>query len=177
MTAGLFAQHGVFFGKCAGPSSRNPKGYFENFWLKQIYESKAKFVDFDRKWKSQLKSEGWSGNEMWGAKCGAERWDQYWHQVPDIEAIVCCYRPQAQIEASRKTAGFNPNRQTVERNWGIMSDLKKRGPPCFDVWTDQMVKGDYTALLPIFDKLNMRFEKAIADNWVEPKFWRHGDAA
>ena len=92
MTAGLFSQHGVFFGNCMEPhKTKNPKGYFENKWLKSVYKSGNYGVqDFDTAWKSQLKKEGWDGQSIWGAKCGAERWNEFWKFVPDIKAIVCC---------------------------------------------------------------------------------------
>lgn len=174
MTAGIFEQHGIFFGNCMGPDDRNPKGYLENRWLKKVYKGQLIAGDFARDWKNELETEGWQGG-IWGAKCGAERYDQFWYQVPDIEAIVCCFRPYAQIQASRAAAKFQPNRQTVERNWQIMADLERRGLPCFRIHTPALIEGDYSALLPVFNKLGLEFRREIADAWIEPQYWQHGE--
>jgi len=173
MTAGLFAVHGVFFGDCVGPHQMNPKGFFENKWLKKVYNGEIKTSNFDAEWKKQLTKEGWN-NEIWGAKCGAERWSQYWHNVDDIKAIVCCYRPRKQIEASRAAVGFNPNRKTIDYNWGIMKDLREQGLPVVDVWTNQVVEGDYLDVKEAFSKLGLNFDTKLADEWIEPEHWRHG---
>lgn len=174
MTAGLFAQHGVFFGECMGPGPANPKGYFENRWWKRVEHGKQRPADFDTAWKEALRQQGWDGRQTWGAKVGAQWFDGYWRQVPDIAAIVCCYRPQAQIEASRAAVGFNPNRQPVPRAWSIMDALADAGWPVVKVWTDRLVAGDIEQIRPAFDRLGLDLDADTARGWIDPKLWRHG---
>jgi hypothetical protein len=177
MTAGLFAQHGVFFGTCMAADDRNPKGYFENRWWKQVEHGRQRPVSFDMAWKTALRQQGWDGRQPWGAKVGAQWFDGYWRHVPDIAAIVCCYRPQAQIEASRADAGFNPNRQPVPRAWSIMDELAEAGWPVVKVWTDRLVAGELDQIRPAFDRLGLTLDEATAREWIDPALWKHGSPA
>ena len=172
MTAGLFHAHGVFFGDCVGPAPMNRKGFFENKWLKRIYSGELHCGDFASAWAGTLKREGFTGG-VWGAKAGAERWGQYWHKVPDIEAIVLVYRPRKHIEKSRAKAGFNPSRQSVEYNWNVMQQLHESNLPTFEVNTPKLIDGDYSEVLPVFDRLGLTFSAETARDWIDPDLWHH----
>ena len=166
MTAGLFAKHGVFFGECVPPAPMNPKGFFENEWLRRVYNGQVECSDFDKAWKHRLRSEGYSGG-VWGAKCGAERWGQYWQSVPDIAAIVLLYRPEADIEKSRERIGWVEGRRSVQFNWGIMNALHETKLPTFAVNTPNLVDGDYSEIIPAFDALGIRFDPSISHKWID----------
>ena len=97
--------------------------------------------------------------------------------MSDIAAVVQCYRPQQEIEASRADAGFNPRRQPVPRAWEIMDGLRAEGWPCFRVWTNRLIAGDFAALRPAFDALGLALDEATANAWIEPSLWRHGAPA
>ena len=177
MTAGLFAQHGVVFGDCVGGSRINPKGFFENRWWKRVEHGHERPADFDAAWKAALREQGWDGRRPWGAKVGARWHADYWAHVPDIAVIVQCYRPLAQIEASRADAGFNSKRQPIPRAWQIMDELRAADGRCVQVWTDRVVAGEVDALQPAFRALGLELDDDIARRWVDPSLWRHGDAA
>ena len=171
MTAGLFAQHGVWFGDCMGPAKINRKGFFENRALKRIYKGQERVQDFPVWWGVQRFNEGYTGG-VWGAKCGAERWDQYWCDVPDIVAVVQCYRDKPSIEKSRNRAGFNQNRATVDKNWREMERMRDEAT-CFPVNTPRFIAGDFSEIIPVFDKIGLDFDPYIAQDWVDPSLW-HG---
>lgn len=173
MTAGLFAQHGVFFGDCVGPDHNNGKGYFENLWLRRVYAGDVRPDSFDTEWKNQLRQEGLNG-QPWGAKAGAERWAQCWCNVPDISVIVLCYRPRHQIEQSRKHSHLNvKDRKTIEFNWQIMDTILGRDDRAVYVETDKLVEGEYDRIGRAFKKVGIPFDKGIADAWIDPAMWHY----
>ncbi len=173
MTAGLFVQHGVWFGDCVPPARMNAKGFFESEALRRVYMGQEAPADFPAWWAAQREREGWAG-EVWGAKGGAERWEQFWRAVPDIAAVVHCYRDRESIEASRARVGFNASRQTVSRNWALMQKMREGGgPPCFPVWTPRFIDGDFHEVRPAFRVLGIEFDDEIAREWVDPGLWHH----
>lgn len=171
MTAGLFAQHGVWFGDCMGPAKINRKGFFESRALKAVYKGLTVVDDFPTWWAAQRAAEGHTGG-IWAAKCGAERWAQYWRAVPDIVAVVQCYRDKESITKSRARAGFNPSRVTIDKNWQEMERMRGEAD-CYPVNTPRFIGGDFSEIIPVFDKIGIEFKESIARAWVDPDLW-HG---
>lgn len=172
MTAGLFAKHGVWFGDCIKPNRINRKGFFENASLKRLWAGQERPNDFPAWWASERVRQGHAGG-AWGAKSGSERWAQYWVNVEDVSAIVLCYRDKADIEASRKKAGFNKNNATAW-NWAKMKKIEP-DPRAVTVWTPNFIKGDFSEIIPAFEKIGVEFSEDIARAWVDPDLW-HGRA-
>lgn len=179
MTAGLFAQHGVFFGKCMPPAPFNAKGFFENLWFKRVLLGRQHFSgSITSAWLQQRRREGWADGQPWGLKFGANYYACGPEQLPDVMAIVCCYRPKAQIHGSRAALGWSERMQTVESCWEVMDRLLDTDARAVRVRTDRLAAGDIDQIRPAFARLGVELDESIARDWIDPDLWHHrGDDA
>lgn len=113
MTAGVFAQHGVWTGNCQPADHKNPKGYFENIRLKRIMSEAFKdhrtnprvlppLDAWDVAVEAVLETEGWKG-EPWLVKHSALFW-RFWD---DFEPTwILPRRDPEQVFRSTRKCGF-----------------------------------------------------------------------
>jgi hypothetical protein len=177
MTAGLFVEHGVFWGvpSCEAnypKDEHNPKGYFEHGEITNRLETRD-FSDWPGAWWKALEADGWDGRIPWGFKRGPRVWP--WVKVLRPAVIVVTRRPRAQIKASRTRWTGRPSmhshRKTVEN---IDRILKEAPCPVVKVNTSLLVQGDYRRILPAFDILGVEFSEDVANRWIDPSYWNRG---
>lgn len=164
MTAGLFAQHGLWFGPCMKPSRINPRGFFESEFTKQKgagYHSPRNTSD----WQQWLDRYG--SPDQWAVKAGPEWWPLFSQFDP---VVVCCYRKREKIIDSRARANFSMHPQAVDTAWRRMADI----PNTIDVWPDEFVSGDFSRILPAFEALGVQFDEDVVREWIDPGLWTRG---
>lgn len=175
MTAGLFAQHGVFFGDCMPPAPINAKGFFENKWFKAVLtgEASPQPQNIPGAWERRRRNEGWAEGTPWGLKFGANLYGQVGDKFPDVKAIACCYRPRSQVRASRGAINWRDSMQSIESCRRIMDELVASDPRAVAVRTDYLAQADLDQIRPAFDLLGVEFDEAVALDWIDPDLWHH----
>lgn len=180
MTAGLFAQHGVWVGTCRKGDRSNPKGHFENMPLKRrTIEVAGRLTQAGIEaphvpgWPDTaeriIRADGYKdGPWLW--KGSAMYW-RFWEEMDPV--WVCARRRLHAIKASgQKTGFFRFKPDAVVAHLRVMDMLTfDRGG--FDIETEAVVRGDYSTLEPVFDAAGLELDPEIVDKWVEPKLWRH----
>lgn len=170
MLAGLFARHGVFFGECVPGDEDNPKGYWENRWLKQRMRSRDTH-GWPISWFERLRQEGWTDGRPWGAKGGPEWWR--WVRLTSPTVVVLCYRPLGQIMDSRQRHSWMKPREEIPWDaWRRMEEIKKTVVcPVVSVQTAEVARLDLTTVRPAFDALDLELSDHIARDWIDPNLW------
>lgn len=175
MVAGFFAQHGVFFGACNGANEYNPKGYFENQYLKDVAARDGLPGGWPRLWFDALSAQGWDGATPWGAKIGPGR---AWLMLPmRPSVIVACHRPIEQIVRSRRRVKWakGPPRKVARNGYQQIAMMEASTRiPVVHVQTDELVKGRMVSVLPAFAALGVTFDLSIATAWIDPSIWGRG---
>lgn len=173
MVAGLFAQHGVFFGRCIRGNEYNPKGYFENAYLKRVMKHRNDLPDaWPDEWWEALRKQGWDGSAPWGVKSGPRQAPVVLPMAPSL--LVFCRRPIHGVIRSRHRVPWAsaPARHTTQINYDMMDDLANRlDVPTFDIETDQLVAGERDQLRPAFEALGIDLDLDIVDEWIDPSIW------
>lgn len=172
MIAGLFAAHGVFFGRTRDGDEYNPKGYFEHGWLKSLREI-PKPDDWPDPWFDRLRSEGWDRERPWGVKSGPRLERLVRPMAPTV--VVVCRRPMGQILASRRRVRWAVGRARVITNRVYEAVEKMTWANRVDVRTDRVADGYYKTLAPAFDALGIDFDLAVASNWIDRSVWNRAE--
>jgi len=171
MVAGLFAAHGVFFGRCKEADEFNPRGYFEH---RALPLPRAKAPGWPGSWWRVLKRNGWDGEAPWGVKHMTTRWKWFRQLKPTV--IVVTERPDADVLASLRRTGWRLNPERIVRNYRRRLERIKREAKCpvVSVFTPALIQGDYTEIRRAFEVLGVAFDPAIADAWIDPGAWNGG---
>jgi len=173
MTAGLFAAHGVWFGRCKPADWYNPKGYFEH--LEIVRRTGAKDMEgWPEAWWRTMEWEGYQDGP-WAIKRGPASWPWIKPLAPAV--VVVTHRPADQILGSRlRTFPDNTHqRRTMQRVQARVDRVAAEAPcPVVRVDTSLLVAGEYQALLPAFDALRVTFDPAVAAEWIDPGIWNRG---
>jgi len=169
MTAGLFREHGVFFGRTTGPAGKNRKGFLESVWMKRTFHA-GEVPDWPRSWYHRLAVEGWSGEVPWGAKM-MPLWWKYLKQT-SLRCIVLCYRPEDQILASCRRVRWRRSPETIERDWAQMDRIREEADcPVFRVDADRLVEFDLDQLSGPFEALGLELSESIVRRWIDPELF------
>jgi hypothetical protein len=176
MTAGLFAQHGVFFGRTGGPKSRNRKGNFENNWLAERVRARNEPLpdDWPAPWWRQMHREGYSGGPF-GYKLVAVHAAKVRPMRPDV--VVLVHRDREAILASCRAYGKGDRSAELERQRQIMAAIRGgwNWATVVSVRMEHLVRGWYGGIVPAFDALGVEFDREIADEFIEPSLVHHGE--
>jgi len=177
LTAGLFAAHGVFWGRksCEAemPADRhNQRGYYEHPEIVHRLKDRD-FSDWPEAWWAALRADGWDGESPWGFKRGPAAADWVRPLRPSI--VVVTHRPARQVAESRRRwkgrASISTMRKTERR---IREALRTFFRPVYRVDTAELVRGDYSGIRPAFAALGVQFSEAIAEEWIDPSLWNRG---
>lgn len=176
MIAGLFAEHGVFFGRTMKGDEHNAKGYFEHAELTSRVRSGI-WANWPEAWWKTLKSEGYGNGTYWGVKRGPNAWP--WIQRLEPELIILCRRPISETVRSRRRKW--PRRRTsgreVQRIRRVLKQIAKEAEcTVLTVNTERVVAGDYQRIAKAFRQLGIWFSTDIADAWVDRSLWDRGPA-
>ena len=168
MVAGLFAAHGVFFGDCKPADEFNPRGYFEHPALPR---PKAKGKGWPRTFWRRLRREGWDRVAPWGVKHITTRWR--WFRALNPAVVVVTKRPRAETLNSLRRTGWPLNAERLLRRFHKRVRRIQEEAPCpvIVVCTPALVAGDYTEIRRAFEILDVPFDPAIAEAWIDPSVW------
>lgn len=172
MVSGLFAAHGVFFGECINANKYNPKGYFENVYIKKVVKGEVEPEDWPRDWFVALAAQGWCGCDPWGVKVGPQRADTILSLEP--RAIVACRRPLIDIAESRRHVHWAQGDplKVPRAAYQRIGELMRGDVPVVNVEVNDLVEGRFRTIKPAFDLINLDFEMDIAEDWIDPNLWR-----
>jgi hypothetical protein len=171
MVCGLLAAHGVFFGDCRKPHRGNPRGVFENLWLKHAVRT-GHLGHWPESWYARLRTEGWDGAAPWGAKLLWVRWPLM--VKTDLAAVVICRRPAKDVLASRIRMGWKGSVEAIVHAYAVMDTFRDHvfDCPVIDVQTDLVVKtGELEQLHPAFEALGMQMSTRVASEWIDRGLW------
>jgi len=172
MTAGLFAKHGVWVGPYEPGNDRNAKGYFESRpFKKALIDNCGKLVVAGKMapqvegWREIaehiLRQNGYTGGP-WMVKHSAMYYP-VWHEFRP--KFVCVRRSDSGVKASEKatgmTADIEAHKAALDASGGV------------DVFTDELVSGDYSSLERAFSHCGVEFDPAIADDFIDPSLWHY----
>lgn len=179
MTAGIFAKHGVWVGPYRKGDTKNAKGYFESLPFKRaIIDRVGPIVHKGilapklKGWKADavmlIKRHGYTGGP-WLVKHSAMYYP-LWHEFD--AKYICVRRDLKSVERSGQASGMLRNPKAIGPHVEAM-DYVRDNLGGVDVFTDEIVKGDYSSLERAFDACGLDFNPAIADEFVDPTLWHH----
>lgn len=179
MTAGIFAQHGVWTGTCRAPSKQNAKGHFENLRFRQEIISRVGAIVQKGKLAPELKGwrqvaerviikDGYNGGP-WLYKSSAMYYP-LWHEFSP--KFICIRRNIDSIKKSGRASGYFRAHKAIKPHIEAM-DYVRDYLGGVDVFTDEVVKGDFSSLEKAFDHAGIEMDHAIVDDFVEPSLWHY----
>jgi len=175
MTAGLFAKHGVWTGRCRAPDEINRKGFFENKLFKRLTRGRYRITDkgpFKEDWAVIERILEENPPEPWLIK----GWVMYWPIFdPLTPKYVCVRRNESSVLASCDATGLNNSGTCSElfRKFSDEMDYLVETRSAVNVYTDEVIKGDYSSLERAFEHCNVRFNEEIATDFVEKSLWHY----
>lgn len=173
LTAGIFAEHGVWTGVCMPPDHRNPKGFFENKQMKAFFKSGPSTPEaWKRKHDEILASEGYNGGPYL-FKHGWERWPLWSWTKP---YIIACRRPYDDFSKSRIKAGFPPLAKSA---WlhaqKVMDDIIKQNGGV-NVYADDFKRGDFSSIENALKYCGVEVSTPLIYSFYDPQLWSSNDA-
>jgi len=177
LTAGIFRDHGVWFGKCREYTEFAPTGSCENARMKRILKSELgaglvlrgelahSFEEWDEKILAVMKDEGYLDGPL-GFKHSAVYWP-VWENF-DVR-FICCRRPQSSVvQSGQRTGMVAANAESWEKHQEIMDSLVETGK-AVNVYGEKYFEGDWTDLKKAFEFCDLEFDQKIAENLLDHK--------
>ena len=179
MTAGIFAEHGVWVGPCRPPSRENAKGHFESVPLKnEIISTVGAIVQKGvlapklQGWKDRaldvIRKAGYTGGP-WLFKSSAMYYP-LWHEFD--AKFVCVRRKVESIKQSGTKTGYFRRLEAIPAHVEAM-DYVRDNLGGVDVMTDEVIAGDYSSLERAFDHCGLSFDNQIVSDFVDPSLWHY----
>lgn len=179
MTAGIFARHGVWVGPYKEGDGKNAKGYFESLPFKhEIIKTVGRIVHKGilapkvEGWKETalklIRANGYDGGP-WLVKHSAMYYP-LWHEFD--AKYICVRRDPESIKASGKASGYLTNEKAIKPHIEAMDHVRDHLGGV-DVFTDDIVRGNFESLRNAFRYTGIPFVPAIADDFVDPNLWHH----
>jgi hypothetical protein len=174
MTAGIFAKHGVWVGPYNKGDKANQKGHFENLDFKTFAKVTGltgihkcrEFQPSDEIIKRFKKTVFTEAKEPWLFKGSA----MYWRLFDDLSPnYICVRRNKKDCLASNQRAGLSTSSPSYDYHNSTMDMLVEKGGT--DVFTDEIIKGDYSSLEAAFKYCGLEFNQEIVDDFVSPELW------
>lgn len=172
MTAGIFAQHGVWVGKSRPGNDYNAKGFFENQdiknYLKRQFGTLRQFKEvYDPGFKQFVLDLNPTGK--WLVKHGA----LYWTAWRDFDPIYLLIRRNIDsVYASCQDVRFQHKMEFLQACIEQMDYVEKHHGG-INVYTEDIIKGDYHNLKNVMAACGIEMDKNKVDKFVEPRLWRH----
>lgn len=189
MTAGLFAKHGVWFGRCRPPSRLNQKGYWENNRIKEVMKRRYPKCPVDgpaayqaglrKELIEALRADGYKGGR-WAFKCTALYGPALLCAFPNADVVVVFRDPDSIFRSTRATKMFGNElsddelRENIKAHQDYMTYLMDHGV-AFPVYTDDLIHGNYWSAIDALEGCGIKASADIIADHVEPKLWNYGD--
>ena len=173
LTAGIFAGHGCWVGRCRPGDQHNPKGYFENLdvkkKIKQEYWLKGKRnTDSFTEWvKNLLENSDYKGGP-WLVKHGAPAY-WLWEQFDPI--YISVRRTWEASQKSRENALMPMNEQVRDRHDKAFKELEKLGSK--EIWPEKFKDGDFSELKDAIEHCDLGYNQEVVDNFYDAKHWHY----
>jgi len=174
LTAGIFANHGVWTGETMKGTQINPKGFFENLRMKQWFRDHGSnphgFRDYILK---TLELEEYNGGK-WLFKCGAERY-QMWESFKPY--YVYCRRDYESFKKSRDNSGFGPmpKRQFDKLQQDMDDSMKRNGG--INIYPAKLKEGDFSEMTKALEFCGIEPDMKIIKDFYEPELWHHNESS
>lgn len=178
MTAGIFANHGVWVGPYKPGDHRNQKGYYESLPFKQAIIAKvgpivhkgilAPEIQWRETAERILAENGYTVGP-WLVKHSAMYYP-LWHEFKP--KFVCARRDPASVEKSGRESGMFRAKSAIQPHVEAM-DYVRDHLGGVDVFTDKVVAGDFSSLERAFDYCGIEFSREIADEFIDPQLWHY----
>ena len=174
MVSGIFANHGVWTGKCMPPSDLNQKGFYENLAIKRLLIKEMGRInsvqhrpikDFKKRILSILKEEGYVSGP-WLFKVSALYYKPFLDAFPDAK-IVTVRRNLDSMKASQEKTGMKLKDEVIQEHLDIMDTLKS-----YPVRFDDIINGDFSGLEKAINGVGLEYDQSIVDSFVDPKLKR-----
>jgi len=186
MTAGIFAQHGVWTGTCREGNQFNEKGFFENLHIKKVIIAMQGRVvhagvlgqpmpGFRAMVLAAIYEDGYrSGPWLWKGSA------LYWPAFYEFKAkIVVCRRPVGQIFDSCRSSevifGKELPDDLLRENIAIhhkqMDYLVDMGACEVDTWG--VAQGDYDTIDNALEYCGIEFDHELTHAFVDSSLWKH----
>lgn len=184
MTAGIFAQHGVWFGSCRPPSRLNPKGYFESNAIKKIM--KARYPNVPTSGMAEpdpilrhaildaVRGDNYPGGP-WAFKGTAMYYPALIDAFPDAHVVCVIRDPRGIFESTRKTNMFGKDMTDTELMWNILEHQRVMDniPAAHIVYTDELVDGKFDSVLSALDGCDLKADVKKVEQFVDPGHWHY----
>ena len=186
MTAGIFAEHGVWTGICRPPNQHNAKGHFENTAIKKVIiqmqgaivhsgKLAERLPEFKDAVLAAVSRDNYTGGD-WLWKGSALYWPAFYQFQPKW---VLCNRPSDQIFASCRSSGIfgkalsdGELRQNIEFHKKQMDYLKDNAG-AFEVDTYEVAQGNYDSIELALAGCGIEPDRNVIDGFVDKSLWRH----
>lgn len=176
MTAGLFAKHDVWIGRCRKPDKLNPKGYFENLDFKD--EFVKRFGRIAQSGETSTHQDDWS-EIVKGIAPKEDRWlvkstAMYWPTWVEFDPwFVCARRDPVKVVQSGLKTGFYDSENPLWVAWLVNRHNEEMDRIVDDhggvnVYVDQLVKSDLTSLSRAFEYCGLALNEKIATEFIDP---------
>lgn len=182
MVASIFAEHGLWAGRIERP---NQFGYrhYENIEIRErlngfamVREGGARMKRLEvplstvRAFLDSVVPPG----TRWVYKTGIDSWSLF-DGLYEGTKYVFVRRPVESVVASLDDKGGNHKgnaEHIVRARYAFMDELSaERGIPF--IYTDDVVKGDYSSLERAFEHCGLEFNPEIADRMIDESKWNH----
>jgi len=207
MVAGLCAACGLWLGETVPPGPENPKGFFENKYIREhiikttLRDLGADIVgvrtlpylatlpalpDLKSRLRAALNAEGYDASVPWGYKDAklSLLWPQWATHFPDATWIIVHRNVEGFIDSCLRTwfmKWHSPSRDF----WRAMADeyvtrldcLRASVRTCHDVNTDAIIQRDFTDLKVAVEGAGLVWNENAAQEFVNPGYWGRGGIA
>ncbi len=183
MTAGIFAHHGVWVGPYRKGDRYNAKGYYESTPFKQLLIAHCGRLTSDgevaqpvKGWRQIaeqcLKDNGYTGGP-WLVKHSA-LYAPLWREFEDAK-YVCVRRDVGAVIDSGKRSRMGIDHYSAGAHAQVMDNVVSELGGV-NVYTDNIVNGDYSSLRKAFDYCGLEFAAKIADSFIDPSLFTKAES-
>ncbi len=202
LTAGILAHCGAFGGHVTGPMPHNPKGQFENGYIRDQVtkpylasmgvdklgqkplpdvENLAAFDSLQEVVESTMRRDGYSGGPWYykGAKICLV-WPVWVKAFPEAEWIIVRRRPQEIAESCMRTRFMRAYKDIdgwlgwVREHEKRFEELKKAARNVQEFWPEEVLRGDVTAARGLTDSLGLPWHGPAVQSFITPEYWNGG---
>lgn len=179
MVAGIFAQHGVWTGPTLGPSKYNAKGYFESQGLRDFIRGNYDFFSLVENGRLAPRHKGFKKTIGHILNKGGYQDGPYlfkhnvlyyplWHEFSP--KFVCIRRNIDSVIESCKRTGYLKNMDALEPQIEAL-DFARDELGAAEVFTDEVLKGDFSSLKSAFSHCGIELDEQIARDFIDPSLW------